>query len=364
MKRESLIVATLIAVTLTASAYPQSNVTMYGVVDLGVEYASHQPSGGHDVVRMTPGNQSGSRWGIRGVEDLGVGLKGLFVLESGFDADTGMSGQGGRLFGRSAYVGLRDTWGELRFGRQNSALFDVAGDIDPIYLASHYSVLVQDVAFSARADNTVKYIGSFGGWKATAMYSFGADSTKVGGSEVPGNAKLGRELGGNLVYASNGLSVTAAYDQIGTGTTTVNPDAMTRRATLAGAYSLGNTTLYAGYRWAKAYDGALLAGAATGQNQQRSNIWWTGLRWKAEGPLTLAAAAYFQDFAETNADPWLFVLSGYYEFSKRTDAYLTVGYTKNHNGSNLGLGSGGSGFGTVQGSANQFGTVIGLRHKF
>ncbi|WP_454752580.1 porin [Cupriavidus necator] len=352
------------AVICSSAAYGQSNITLYGVVDAGIEYANHQPNGGHDVVRMTPGNLSGSRWGLRGIEDLGSDLKALFVLESGFESDTARSAQGGRLFGRSAYVGLRGRWGTFLLGRQNNPLFDIAGEIDPIGLAPRYSLLVQDIALASRADNTAKYVGQFGGLKASAMYSFGSDSTRVNGSEIPGEAKIGREFGGNLTYSSGGFSLATAYDEINTGTTTSTPDATTRRAVVAGTYSVGSVTIYTGYRWAKAYDGALLPGAPVGQATQRSNLWWAGARWQAVASLTLNAGAYYQDFAGTNADPWLFVASADYAFSKRTDAYLTIGYTKNRNGSSLGLGAGSVGFGTVMGGANQFGTVIGLRHKF
>lgn len=364
MKSQLKLLAASTVVICSSAAYGQGSVTLYGVVDAGIEYANHQPNGGHDVVRMTPGNLSGSRWGLRGIEDLGSGLKGLFVLESGFDSDSAQSGQGGRLFGRSAYVGLQGRWGSFLLGRQINSLFEIAGDIDPVGLAPRYSVLVQDVVLASRADNTVKYVGKFGGLKASAMYSFGSDSGKANGSEVPGNAKIGREFGGSLAYSSENFSIATAYDEINTGTISTTPDASARRAVLAGTYSFGNTTVYAGYRWAKAYDGALLTGAPARQATQRSNLWWAGARWQAATPLTLSAGAYYQDFAGTNADPWLFVASADYAFSKRTDAYMTIGYTKNHNGSSLGLGSGGVGFGTVIAGANQFGTVIGLRHKF
>lgn len=364
MKSGLKLLAASAIVICSSAAYGQASVTLYGVVDAGIEYVNHQPNGGHDVVRMTPGNLAGSRWGLRGIEDLGSGLKSLFVLESGFDSDTALSGQGGRLFGRSAYVGLQGWWGSFLLGRQNNSLFDIVGDVDPIGFAPRYSVLVQDVGLASRADNTLKYVGQFGGLKASAMYSFGADSTKVNGSEIPGDAKIGREFGGYLTYSFENLSIATAYDEINSGTTTTTPDATTRRAVIAGTYSFGNTTVYAGYRWAKAYDGALLSGAPVRQATQRSNLWWAGARWQAATPLTLSAGAYYQDFAGTNADPWLFVASADYAFSKRTDAYLTIGYTKNHNGSSLGLGSGNVGFGTVLAGANQFGTVLGIRHKF
>lgn len=365
MNRKYFIGVGVLMPMLMSSAYAQSNVILYGVIDTGIEYVNKQPTNGSSVVRMTTGNYAGSRWGLRGVEDLGGGLKGLFVLESGFESDTGLSSQGGRLFGRAAYVGLQSGWGEVRLGRQNSALFDLAGDVDPTYVASHYSVLNQDANFAARLDNTVKYIGVFGPLKATALYSFGVDSTKPNSGEIPGNYKIGREFGGNVAYTFGKATVTAVYEEVNSGTPTVNSDATTRRAVLAGNYSFGNVALYAGYRWAKAYHGAVMAGAPSGLTSPRSNLWWTGFRWSPSGgAMTFIGGAYFQDFADTKADPWLFTLAADYEFSKRTDAVLSLGYTKNRSGSNLGLGTGGSGFGTVLPGANQFGATFFVRHKF
>src|SRR5437868_2971195 len=101
--------AALCAVPALASA---QSVTLYGLVDTGIEFLNHAGAGGNTVARMP--NLSGtvpSRWGLRGTEDLGGGLKANFVLESGFGADSGSSNQGGRLFGRQAWVGLGNQWG-------------------------------------------------------------------------------------------------------------------------------------------------------------------------------------------------------------------------------------------------------------
>jgi predicted porin len=109
----------LAALLCCVSVESRANVTLYGVVDAGVSFTNNQVGGG-SVVRQTSGSLSSSRWGVRGSEDLGQGLKAVFVLESGFDVDTGKSAQGGRLFGRSAYVGLESQWGSILFGRQRA----------------------------------------------------------------------------------------------------------------------------------------------------------------------------------------------------------------------------------------------------
>ncbi|MGH8856299.1 MAG: porin, partial [Telluria sp.] len=77
-----------------ATSYLSTAVASTGTVPAGAQ--------GNNLWALQSGNQSGSRWGLRGVEDLGGGLKAIFLLESGFNLDTGTTGQGGRLFGRGA----------------------------------------------------------------------------------------------------------------------------------------------------------------------------------------------------------------------------------------------------------------------
>ena len=100
------LIAAPLLLSLAGIASAQSSVTLYGIVDAGVTYRSNERVGspgaytGHSDVGLTTGNLSGSRWGIKGSEDLGGGMRALFVLENGFDITNGTSGQGGRQFGR------------------------------------------------------------------------------------------------------------------------------------------------------------------------------------------------------------------------------------------------------------------------
>lgn len=369
--------AAAVAALAAGGAYAQSSVTLYGVVDAGVEFQNNQPgqgvganavAPGHTVTRLTSGNLSGSRWGLRGVEDLGGGLKGLFVLESGFNLDTGTSGQGGRLFGRQAYVGIGSQYGALTLGRHQTPMYDFGAQFDPMGISNNYSITGQDAAFSSRADNSIKYLGTFGGLTANALYSQGNNTGGGAAGEVPGNYKVGREYAGSLTYAAGPFAVGAVYDETNVGTV-ANSDALVRRAAVAGNYAFGPVKAFAGYRWAKGFDLGGLPGAPAG-GKNSSNLYWLGLGYQVTPALSLTGAAYYQDFRSTSADPWSFVLAGDYAFSKRTDAYLSLGYTKNKDGSNLGLtpggvGSiGGSAFGTVSNGDNQFGATVGLRHKF
>ncbi|ESJ26637.1 MULTISPECIES: porin [Cupriavidus] len=356
--------AAAVAALAAGGAYAQSSVTLYGVVDAGIEYNNNAGQTGENLFKMTSGGQSGSRWGLRGVEDLGGGLKGLFVLESGFDLDTGRSGQGGRLFGRSAYVGLQNQFGTLTLGRQQTPFYDFGLQFDPMAIAPRYSITSQAVEFQSRADNAVKYVGKFGGLTASAMYSFRAD-----GQEVAGRNVFGREMGAMLSYAAGPFAIGAAYDDLHVGTE-ANQAPVIRRATVAGTYAFGPAKAFVGYRWAKASDGAVLPGAV-GADTTTSNLYWAGLAYQMTPAFSVTGAAYYQDFRRSGADPWQFVLTGDYALSKRTDIYTSLSYTLNKDGSALGV----SGFNTaatatapatfnVEPGKDQFGAIIGVRHKF
>src|SRR4051812_23419151 len=105
MKKTLAAAAALAALTPAAWAQPdaaRSNVSIYGVVDAGLSFEAGNKDG--SVTKVTGGIASGSRLGFRGTEDLGGGTSAMFLLESGIQADTGVSGQGGVLFGRQAFV--------------------------------------------------------------------------------------------------------------------------------------------------------------------------------------------------------------------------------------------------------------------
>ena len=126
--KKQVSLAVLVAGCLGCStSFAQSSVTLYGIVDEGINYQSN--SGGPSLVSTSSGGLSGSRWGLKGVEDIGAGNKAIFVVENGFDANTGALAQGGRMFGRQAYVGLSSNqYGTLMLGRQYDSLVTSVGD--------------------------------------------------------------------------------------------------------------------------------------------------------------------------------------------------------------------------------------------
>ena len=190
-------------------AHAQSSVTLYGIIDEGINYNSNLQGG--RAFGLESAVMQGSRWGFRGSEDLGGGLKAIFTLENGFDNNTGKAGQGGLLFGRQAFVGLsHDRWGTLTFGRQ----YDVNADfVGPLEAASQWSGNIgahlgdmDNLNDAYRTDNALKYRSpEFGGFSFGAMYSFGG---------VPGSVGRDQEWSVAARYASGPLTVAAGYNNV------------------------------------------------------------------------------------------------------------------------------------------------------
>ncbi|MCA3182474.1 MAG: porin, partial [Cupriavidus sp.] len=233
MKKKAVWMAAALAGLFAGGAFAQTSVTLYGVADVGVEYANHLGAGDNSTVRMQSGNLSGSRWGLRGSEDLGGGLRAVFTLESGFSVDDGRSTQNNRLFGRQAWIGLSNAYGTLSLGRHTTAMYDFGVQYDPMGISTRYSIGAQDGAFQSRADNSIKYAGKFGPVSAKLIYSAGADGTSGVNGEVPGNYKVGREFGGSLAYESGPLAIAVVYDEVN-GNTVATDENKTRKAAVSG----------------------------------------------------------------------------------------------------------------------------------
>lgn len=181
MKKATLGVS-ISLISAAGIAHAQSSVLLYGVFDEGIEYATNvrtSASTGKSLYQLdaTSGLQ-GSRWGMRGSEDLGGGLKTVFVLENGFDGNTGKLGQGGALFGRQAYVGISSQFGTVTAGRQYDSVVDYVGSFGVSdQWASHRGAHPGDLDNlnnSVRTNNAVKFSSNnIDGLTFGGLYSFG-----------------------------------------------------------------------------------------------------------------------------------------------------------------------------------------------
>ena len=353
MKKFAIALAVLPA---AAAVHAQSNVTLYGLVDAGVEWVNHASATGDSVTRLTSGGMNTSRWGIRGNEDLGGGLKALFQLESGIAIDTGTNST---LFGRQANVGLEGGFGRLIVGRSFTTSYDFILPFDPMGYAPVYSWATSGHGSSpanigskfpmdTAANNLLKYQGQFGGFKVGATYSFG---------EQAGSTTSGSKYHAGVGYNVGPFAAALTYERVN-----------------AAAPSPRNETdtYHFGVSFQAAKDLALKVGGRhhdldrVGSTNLRANTYWIGANYQAMPALNLTAALYYQDErVAADSDPKMLVLRAKYALSKRTDLYATAAYARAESGQPVSLSRDSAAEGSVSGfRPSQTGTMVGVQHRF
>jgi len=203
----------LAAVAAVSASYAQ--VTLYGKVDMGIAGANN--GAGVSSTSVNSGNFNGSRFGLKGTDDLGGGMSMSFQLENGFGADKGGLGQGGLLFGRQAYISLNTAGGNLSAGRQytpgDSAMCgtDLSGCAGPgaagaLYATYMSNAVTGDSFGNSRQDNAVAYTlpGGLGGLMGQIMLAPSED-----GAAAVSNDFKGIWLG----YAQGAFAIHGAHEQ-------------------------------------------------------------------------------------------------------------------------------------------------------
>ncbi|TAL95177.1 MAG: porin [Paraburkholderia sp.] len=193
---------------LAAVAHAQGSVTLYGVIDTGFNYVNND--GGKSSASLTSCGIQCSAWGLKGSEDLGGGLKAVFKLENGFDATTGALQQGGREFGRQAWVGLSDSkFGTIRLGRQYDFMFDYLQPLGSVWDTGQAHPFDNDnVDDFTRFSNVVKYISNdYAGFEFGGMYGFSNQPSSGGGTGFGNN----RAWSAGVKYQNGPVNLAATY---------------------------------------------------------------------------------------------------------------------------------------------------------
>lgn len=351
MFKKSLAAAAILG-AFVGSAFA-ADVTLYGLVDYGFSYQNKSPVAGKDTdsFQMKSGQNSGSRFGLKGEEDLGNGLAVGFVLENGFDADTGALGNGGRLFGRESQAYIKGDFGTVSFGRMGQlvsgngtyGLFGSAvspfstgwGDV-----GGHSQVMGSSFE---RFDNMITYkTPDFGGFTVYAQYSFDNNSLydgepatagiQHGGSE--GKTSVDRYYGIAAQYKAGNLMIVGAVDSMNWAQPEAGEDNLddSLSVNLAGTYDFGVAKVYAYGQYFQDYKSAgkvIKFGNEGGVDGYGINL---GVDVPAFGGTAKAAVAY-GDFEQTHNSAMDMktyqVTLGYtYNLSKRTFFYTAADYIK------------------------------------
>ena len=327
MKKTLIAVAALSAMAASAMA---ANVTLYGKIDQGFQVQSKKVDGKDRVTtwKGVSGISSGSRWGLKGTEQLADGYTVGFVLESGFD---GMNGSGNNAFNRDAFLTLNTPFGMLTVGRTGKLSDGNTGDIiagQASPFGTSYKLAASTnttfVGFNNdRTDRALRYVSpKFAGFQvhaeyANMTYQVPAKEPRWEGEtvdKVGDTASTKKRYGGIGVSYANGpfyAAVTAETIRLPASDAAKNPQAYG----FAANYDFGVAKVFAGYQYAKesAKWGDLNAGTL-------------GVSAPVAGGTVMASVAYAKgDDSHSLTSGAL----GYkYSLSKRTYLYTDVAYAQ------------------------------------
>ena len=351
---KTLLVGAILA-GMAGAAQAETSVTLYGIVDLGLTYQrgkvgttdSNRGAYGGDYqsrIGMNDGIQNGSRFGLRGTEDLGDGLSAVFTLESGFTANNGNRSQGDRLFGRQATIGLNsDQWGLLELGRQTNIASKYFGDIDPFSL--DYLNANMGMAFSAantvRYDNMVMYqTPVWSGFQGGVGYSFSTDD--VEGPTGFKTKENNRAITAGVRYDNGPLKLALSYDVQYRKPNQPQPQQFIiggaydfEVVKLSLAYGRSEDGVFAGQDFSLMGGRQQAGGPAMGQGFSNGRFTWDGLRINSymvgvSAPIG-GASNVFASWQRADPNKNLYAMDIYslgytYDLSKRTNLYALASY--------------------------------------
>jgi predicted porin len=346
--KKSLLLAALLGAVGVASA--QNNVTIYGTVDAGIAYQR----GAHDAgktLTLESGQQSYSHIGFKGVEDLGGGMKALFLLEQAVRIDTGvssfetlgvdtaLSADSTGTFSSQAYVGLSsDKYGTVKLGRQFSPLFEAYAAIDPFQagFASDINSVFGNYNYNSlyqRMSNAVTYhTPDIQGFKGALAVGFG---------ESPASLRENSRVGVSLGYENGPLTIVYAYHY---ARENLFDKSLFKTNFIGAAYDFGMLKLHAAFDQNTAGGGSF-----------KTQDYLLGVTVPFGAHAVFADYIRKKDKVHDDADAGQFGVGYTYNLSKRTNFYSAYTYVKNDQNSLLSTDKEGNSVNTFQ---------IGMRHLF
>lgn len=332
------LIALAVAGLVSAPAFAQSNVTIYGVADAYMGFGSH---GDNDMAAINSGGLSGSRLGFRGVEDLGNGLKGVFTVEQGFDISNG-TGMGNAS--RQAFVGLGGSFGTVSLGRQYAPGYDFQYDVTASAAIGPQSILSRQSGMTitpwtgARWDNSVAYNGSFSGLKVRAIYGMGNNEDSYEVPTLTGTKLMDPSdddrFGLGVEYANGPLKVGAVYHYLTDPAEIAGASDDQQEWLVGGSYDFGVLTLAGSYQEVEGLGNLKGADADLWQIGVLVPVGAAGNVHLAYGEVDFDIDSMGEQFSGKSKS---YTLAYTHALSKRTTAYAGWNRTDNDNGLDLGL---------------------------
>jgi len=344
MKKSLIALAALAA----SASFAQSSVTIWGVVDAGIQNAKQN---GVSKTQLTSSGLSSSQLGFRGTEDLGGGMSASFWLESALQNDSNATAF---TFHRRSTLDLAGNFGAIRLGRDytpsfwNHTVFDPFGTLGS-GAGSNITGKGQNATTGARTNNGVSYLYGFG---ANAGSSVGTglyvQATHAFAENLSTAAKTNQYQGVRVGYNAGPLNAAVATAEV------VNGSYKDKETNVGASYDLGVAQVLAKF-------GTNTVGGAT-----EKKYTWTSIGAKVpmgNGYIPVSYNTSKNDVDSKKADQ--FAVGYVYNLSKRTAAYATYSKITNKNGADYGFNGGNYGFASgLTATGNGTAYDIGLRHSF
>ena len=360
----------LLYAAMSGTAYTQtgsSSVQLYGIVDSGIEHVTNAGAGRVSVTRMpsVTGGQMPSRFGLRGTEDLGAGLKAVFTLESGFGVDNGSLLQGGRFFGRQAFVGFSNDWGTLTLGRHWSMEFYSMLDADVIGPAALGMAPLDPYIPSARTDNSILYRGSFKWLTVGATYSFGRDALQTANCAGETSGSACRAWSTMLKYDTPTWGTALAYERLNGGPagTFIGQPA----GTVASPGNTDSRTIlnaYVKFAGTKVGGGWIQRKMKAEPTRLSTDLYFLGVSHPFTTAFSVDAQVLNLRDERANANARALVARANYALSKRTSVYALAGRVLNDSNAAYSISGGEIASAAPTAGGGQTGTMVGIRHTF
>lgn len=344
MKKLALLATSVASACVFNAAHAQSSVTLYGVFDNGFAY--QKANGAADAIRAVPGGLYATRYGFKGSEDIGGGLKVNFQLEQAFSGMTGAATNPADAFNRQAWVGMSGGFGETRIGLQNSPQYDVLQMVmDPTAVKSIASPMNNFNSLTIRESNAISYFTpTVGGLNAKFMVAMRDSADK------PTNGFLFYNV--VVQYVNGPFNGAAGYQQAANATDT----------SILKVFNVGASFATGPNRFWLAYHTELQTNTL---NNSKRDVYQVSDSYMF-GPADLLSVMYGYAHDRTGAgnNAQEVGLIDEYFLSKSSEIYAAVGFIQNRNRADFSLnGTAYSGL-TVAPGADTRGVTIGIVHKF
>lgn len=349
------------AIGVPCIAHAQGSVTLYGIIDTGIEYASVS---GKSTTRLESSPVYPTRWGLTGREELGGGTALIFKLENGFNVDNGTSLQNGALFGREAWVGIKNNLGQIQFGVNYTPFHTTLvtyslGGIDTLAWGNAANNFVLPVTL--RTNNSVRYVSpAMAGFTLRASYALGSN----GATNLP--RTFGNTMAVGVSYSLKSFSADVDFmTQVYSTATTPTAASQTQTgnyALFAAKYDFGvvqAAVLFETHR------GGSALGSATNYANVNNNLYEVSLVVPIKLSGLMFSFGQYKNLSNSAGNATSYGVRYDYPLSKRTAVYAGVAAVVNGSAASFTVNdSAGAGVSVGTPGHNVVAGLIGMSHKF